>query len=358
MVELNQKLISEREMKQDYLVNSGKLVLDAGDGLPMLRVLDGRGEDCMEPMELSEIAHKQLGGYLRIPVSYYDRMLEDQPELLAHNVNSWLRQSQDAKLLRTMDGTARALLSNHYRCVDNLELLQVINPIIEETPGLSVESCGLTQSRMYLKVVNEKLQQDVAPGDTVQYGVCISNSEVGLGAIIIQPLIYQLICTNGMIVNKAIGNASRRIHKGSAMELKGTFRSYQAPELRNQHEFVDQIRNTLKEAIAGAQFQFVVDQMRKSREIPIEAEDLPALIKMVGNTIGIRETEQDGVLHHLLDSQNMTLYGLANAVTRYAQDVSSYDRSTQLEAAGYELMTMPMRQWMYFNQMAAPQAAA
>ena len=54
----------------------------------------------------------------------------------------------------------------------------------------------------------------------------------------------------------------------------------------------------------------------------------------------------------------MTLYGLANAVTRYAQDVSSYDRSTQLEAAGYELMTMPMRQWMYFNQMAAPQAAA
>lgn len=154
MVELNQKLISEREMKQDYLVNSGKLVLDAGDGLPMLRVLDGRGEDCMEPMELSEIAHKQLGGYLRIPVSYYDRMLEDQPELLAHNVNSWLRQSQDAKLLRTMDGTARALLSNHYRCVDNLELLQVINPIIEETPGLYqhgncarpyVTSCGFQQ---------------------------------------------------------------------------------------------------------------------------------------------------------------------------------------------------------------------
>ena len=62
--------------------------------------------------------------------------------------------------------------------------------------------------------------------------------------------------------------------------------------------------------------------------------------------------------NHLLAGHDMTLYGLSNAVTRYAQDVASYDRATHLEAMGYDIMTMPRRQWEHFNQIAAPAAAA
>ena len=40
-------------------------------------------------------------------------------------------------------------------------------------------------------------------GDIVQAGVVISNSETGLGAVCIQPLIYRLVCSNGMVVNDA-----------------------------------------------------------------------------------------------------------------------------------------------------------
>lgn len=36
---------------------------------------------------------------------------------------------------------------------------------------------------MYIKVVNPRLQQEVVPGDIVQAGVIISNSEVGLGSV-------------------------------------------------------------------------------------------------------------------------------------------------------------------------------
>ena len=47
------------------------------------------------------------------------------------------------------------------------------------------ESCQLTESRMYIKVVNTRLQAEVSPGDIVQSGIIISNSEVGawLGGI-------------------------------------------------------------------------------------------------------------------------------------------------------------------------------
>lgn len=46
------------------------------------------------------------------------------------------------------------------------------------------------------------------------------------------------------------------------------------------------------------------------------------------------------ILGHLIAGGDLSLYGLANAVTRHAQDVQSYDRSTELEATGYKIITM------------------
>ena len=48
-----------------------------------------------------------------------------------------------------------------------------------------------------------------------------------------------------------------------------------------------------------------------------------------------------------------TLYGLSNAVTRFSQDVDSYDRATALEGIGYNILSMPRQQWNRINQMAA-----
>ena len=67
------------------------------------------------------------------------------------------------------------------------------------------------KAAMYIKAVNPRLQAEVSPGDIVQAGVIISNSEVGLGSVSIQPLIYRLVCSNGMVVNEA---AARRNHVG------------------------------------------------------------------------------------------------------------------------------------------------
>ena len=50
----------------------------------------------------------------------------------------------------------------------------------------------------YIKVVNPRLTAEVVPGDIVQAGIIISNSETGLGAVCIQPLIYRLVCSNGV----------------------------------------------------------------------------------------------------------------------------------------------------------------
>ena len=356
--QLGQELVCQSEVKRDYLVSSDKMTMETYGGLPVLRVLNSAGEDCMEPLELNSTAHRQISGYLRIPANYYERMLKEYPELLAHNVNSWLSRTQEVKLLRTLDGTARAILSNRYWCVDNLQLLQAAVPVIGNMLGMSVVSCGLTETHMYVKIVSERLRGDVVPGDTIQYGVCITNSEVGMGAIAIQPLLYRLVCTNGMVVGEHLGTGGRRVHKGALLTLPGGFRRYYPPDDTHIRGFIEQFQKSLNEALQGAQFGALMDRMRLATQAHIQAQDLTLLLQKIGSAFGLREAEQDCVLNHLLGGQDMTLYGLSCAVTRYAQDVVSYDRATHLESVGYDIMTMPRRQWEHFNQIAAPAAAA
>ena len=50
-------------------------------------------------------------------------------------------------------------------------------------------------------------------------------------------------------------------------------------------------------------------------------------------------------MQHLIEGRDLTLYGLANAVTRYSQDVESYDRATDLESIGYNILSMPAKRW-------------
>ena len=116
--------------KADYLVNPQKLEMESLGGTPMLRVVED-GVDQMEPLAIQETAHRQLGAHLNIPWKYYERMLQDDPGLLSYNVNRWLHRGEPAqRLLRTMDGKARAFLSNRYRCIDNFEIATAVLPII------------------------------------------------------------------------------------------------------------------------------------------------------------------------------------------------------------------------------------
>ena len=72
-------------------------------------------------------------------------------------------------------------------------------------------SCEVTESHLYLKVVNKKLKAEVGIGDVVQAGFVVSNSEVGLGSLKVEPLIYRLVCKNGLIVKDF---AQKKYHVG------------------------------------------------------------------------------------------------------------------------------------------------
>ena len=61
---------------------------------------------------------------------------------------------------------------------------------------------------------------------------------------------------------------------------------------------------------------------------------------MTGASVGYTESEGEGILQHLIEGKDFSLYGLANAVTRFSQDVEDYDRASKLEEIGYNVLTM------------------
>ena len=338
--ELATEITRQQRDAKDYLVDTTAMTMkDGAYGLGMY--VDG-----MQPFGLSEIAHSQLGQYLEIPAKYYERMRTDSPQLLAHNVNHWLQTSApDQRMLRTLDGNLRAFLSNKYRRIDNADVAEAVLPIISSMPDARVESCEITKTRMYIKVVNPRLQADVKIGDTVQSGLLISNSEVGMGSVNICTLIYRLVCTNGMIAQDT-NAAVRKYHIGRQNTADVDYSIYrdETIEADNRALFM-KIQDAVKAAMDQALFARVVDQMREAATAKIEPITVPKVVELASSRFGIHQNETEGVLGHLIDGGDLSLYGMANAVTRFAQDVGSYDRSTELEATGYKILTMAPALW-------------
>lgn len=344
--ELATELDRQKRVKKDYLLDTRNLTMDADEHGAMLTMYNENNHSNIL-LGVNEIAHNQIGQALGIPSRYYDKMRKENPALLVENVNAWFNTDPKVRMVRSLDGVARAFLSDKYRRIDNFEIASTVLPIIAEIPDAKVESCEVTEERMYIKVVNPRLQGEVSVGDVVQSGIMITNSEVGLGSMTIQPLLYRLVCTNGMVVNDA---RTRKYHSGTRNELTDDFVMYEDDTLKAEdNALMLKVRDTVKAVVDEVRFNKLIDMMRGAKEAKLTSTNIPAMIELAGPDFGYTKQEGEGILNHLIRGNDLSLYGFGNAITRFAQDVESYDRSTALEAIGYNVMTMPSRKWHALN---------
>jgi hypothetical protein len=298
----------------------------------------------------TDLFHRQVGSALGIPAKYYDMMKKQKPDLLAENVNAWFSDRDQSYMIRSMDygfgRVARALLSDRYRRIDNLEIASAILPLFAGQEGMEVMSCEVTENRLYLKVVNHRLEM-ACVGDRVQAGVLISNSEVGLGAVSVQPLVYTLACTNGMVVSSL---GERKTHVGRAAKaLEDSFFLYSDETMEAEDKaFMLKLRDTTMAAIEEARFAQIVGKLEESAGAKITGR-VQDVIELTGKAYDLNQFEQDNILNYLIQGGDLSLYGLSNAITRTSQDVESYDRATALEGIGWQVATMEPAQWKEIN---------
>lgn len=336
IIQLAQELERQRMARKDYLADTRNLEIKTDNGISRLS-LDLNG--ATEGFTLNELAHKQIADRLQIPQRYYNKMRTEYPSLLDDNINSWFNKSPERRMLRTLDGSVRAFLSDRYRRLDNLELADAVFPVISEIKGIEIVSSEITETHMYIKVINKKLKAEVAVGDVVQAGLVISNSEVGLGSLKVEPLLYRLVCKNGLIVKDY---AQKRYHVGKQIENDDSAYEIFSDETLAQDDkaFFMKVQDTVRTAIDEVKFNLSVDKLRATMR-ESTGPDPVKTVELLADRYVLNQNERGSILRHFIMGADNSKYGLINAVTRASQDLDNYTRSTDLERLGGELLALP-----------------
>lgn len=336
--ELGRELQRQRNNRQDFIADTRFLELETSNyGSTLHMAINSKTYG----YQVSDIAHQQIASRLNIPYRYYQKMQTESPELLDTNVNAWLKQNPERRMIRVLDGKVRAFLSDRYRRLDNLELCAAVLPVIQEMKGANIESCEVTPTRMYLKVVNKKLKSEVTVGDVVQAGFVISNSEVGLGSLRVEPLVYRLVCKNGLICKDA---AQKKYHVGRQVNVSedSAYKLYSEETLaQDDKAFFMKVQDVVRTAVDETRFMLAVNKMREAKEISLSPEPVKA-VELLADKFQLTENERGDVLRQLFMCGDNSRYGLMNAVTAASKLAKSYDRATELERIGGEILAMPI----------------
>ena len=282
-------------------------------------------------------------------------MRENAPDLLAENVNHWFDNEPEDRMVRTLDGNIRAFLSDRFRPLDNFDLAEAVLPTLVETSA-EIASCEVTERKMYLKAIIPGTIEEIGPPEgfewgvgnkqvhKVQPGLVVSNSEVGSGALSVSPAVHTIHCTNLAVWHES---SLKKFHLGGKLASdNGEIEKYMSDETKRITDagVWFQVRDLVQAALTGVVFHDIVEELRQARNSKIEGDPI-AVVNTVSKIHNFSKEERTGVLSHLIEGGELSQYGLHAAVTRAATDLDSYDRATDLEGVGAQIVHLPKNDW-------------
>jgi hypothetical protein len=315
---------------------------------------------------------------LDIPVKYVRRLRAERPDLYDANFNGWIHgltatdvDGQDIPadernfLLRTFldpdggEGIGRALLSDRYAPIENLDVLMAALSAIQESGiDAQVVRSNLSETRMSVRfaapgiaalapellkgynapvagwgdlnavrAVAEREGKAYAPGTepVVFAGFDLDNSETGGGAFVLCPVITVQICGNGLRLDVA---QVRKVHLGAQLEEGNLVWSQETKEAT-----VALVKSQTKDAVkAFLDLDFLRGEVAKIEALAgVEVTDPLKTVSAVSKALAYTDEQAAGILGHFVKGGQMTAGGVLNAVTSFAQTVESPDEAFALE---------------------------
>lgn len=324
--EVHEKVKADALGKWDAFVPKDQLIVH--DGRMLLPQCPQSGDS--DELSLSPWATMQMCQRLGIPTAYYRKC---PPDLRDAQANHWLQHGhtktsgknngsnghhnapkRERWLLRAKGETLRGVLSEHYTSMDDVQLLDSLRPVLNG--HYQVDWFGLSDESLHLRVVDPRLTQEVLKDDALSAGVHISNSEVGARSVVVDALVWRLVCSNGLI----------RLVKGKSL-------------LRQRHIHISTPRFevALEEAVAQAvqsSHEFV-QGMKATTKQPVP--DVEKALEKLGIRFGLPQSVQDAAKQSILNErtdQQHTVYGLVNGLTRAAQALPDEERYSLEVLAG------------------------
>lgn len=209
---------------------------------------------------------------------------------------------------------------------------------------MQIMSSEVTESKIYVKAIFPKMEGEVKKGDIVQSGIVISNSEVGSGSVIVQPLIYRLVCLNGMILPDS---KMSKYHVGREQGMGSDISELLSDETRevSDRAFWMSVRDIVKASFDQVNFTNQLDKLREAAGIEIESTKIEKVVEVTQKKFGFSDDVRGSVLTHLIKGGDLSKWGLSNAVTRTANDQEDYELATMLESAGGKIIELGRAEW-------------
>jgi hypothetical protein len=355
--QLAAKLTEQRNAKRDYLADT-RTVTMSKDAKAL--VLADKGKMVIRPF-----AHRQLAEKLEIPTKFYDRLAANHPDILASTVNALFEREPSENMIRTLDNQVRAVVSTKFRALDNYDLAEAALPVLVEQ-GCTVESCDITETRLYIKAVHPTLRRELPVPAGLKMGVghniflrlimaaiTIRNSEVGDGSLAVEDGVYERDCTN--LASFIAAFRQHHVGKRHKTELD-VITEIESDTTRKLSDALvwSKLRDRVVQAFDAQNFEAMCAKLVEARAdaIPVET-GIPTLVELFGAREGLNETERKGFLQHLMGGGELTRYGMQWAATRLAQDMDSYERASELERVGGRIIELPRSDWQSLLKQAA-----
>jgi len=349
LTELAAEIERQAESKKDYIAPAQSMGLVVVEKEARF-ALPGIGDFGITPH-----AHGQLAEYAGIPKAYYDRMKAEDPDLLARNVNRWVHAEKGKRMVRTLDGDMRGLMSDRFRALDNYDLADAVFPVLKEA-GAVIASADITTSKFYLKCLCPWLDRElpVPPGlkmgvghtffpRKVQGAVTISNSEIGVGSLFIAPGSFELQCTNYATYRD---EGYSKLHIGRKNGAEEGISRYLTDETKRIEDAAvwSKVRDVLRAVMDGRVLDEIVGKLVDARGDVIEGDPVK-VIEAFAKKNSFTEAQKGGLLKHFTNSGEASRFGMHWAVTRLSQDEEDYDEASRLERLGGEVIELPKHDW-------------
>jgi len=303
--------------KFDYQTKAIDLSVKHG----MLRLPERVGPRKRGDLIMTSHAEGQLAGRIAVPVGYYRKVRDTDPDLADRMLNHGIaqfaaRNAQGRKadkqelLIRGRNDVCRGVLSDVYSVVDNKDVVEVVHDLTQGQFDHSIRSFHLHDKGFYLKVTSDDLAvpDPTARNNDLKVGFIVGNSEVGTRDLFSFPFVYRAFCTNDMVIEWS--KAMRRRHAHLTKDaLKLQLTQSLAHALRTGDQLLAQLLALREERI----------------EKPVDV--IKSLVKQAKYS---KRIEDEAVLA-FDEEPEKNRWGVVNAFTRAAQKESEMDDRVAIE---------------------------
>jgi len=275
-------------------------------------------------------AEKQTVDKTPLPRRYHRTLLDaGKSDLAAENLNTWLQESPNKVMVRTVGDKFRAMVSDGYRAFDNLDLFAQTAKAVEATnqaratvnatyDPVQFFKAEVTETDLFISLLDKGQAYDIGKGDNYNVMLTVRNSEVGKSSMSIEPSFFRGWCLNLYSREPAL----RKVHRGEKLD-EGIF----SADTRETQRLLwtKEVRDVFNATLQNTDFfDKWAQEFRESKEVKIE--DPTVAVHKVAEEFDFSQAEEDAILRAfmvdttILPEDRGTGYALVNALTVAAKD--------------------------------------